>query len=108
MSRPLSSPDVFKALADPTRRDILLKLAEGEMKAGEIFETVDVSQPACSQHLRVLRDLDLVYQHREASTRVYRLNAAPLEEVNAFTTQFEKFWSKALDRLEVAMEKDQK
>ncbi len=106
MTRPLSTPDVYKALADPTRRKILLMLADGEMKASEIFEAMDISQPACSQHLRMLRELDLVSQYREASSRIYRLNAAPLQEVNVFTSRFEKFWAKSMDRLAEAMDRD--
>jgi DNA-binding transcriptional ArsR family regulator len=106
MTRPLSTPDVFKALADPTRRQILLMLAESEMKVSEIFEAVKISQPACSQHLRILREINLVSQHRESSTRIYRLNATPLEEVNIFTSKFEKFWSQTLDRLENLMDNE--
>ena len=104
MTRPLSTPDVFKALADPSRRKILAMLADGEIPVSEIFKTIDLSQSACSQHLRVLREVDLVHQRQESTTRYYRLNAGPLQEVQEYTSQFERFWTKRLDRLGKAME----
>ena len=97
---------VLVALADPTRREIVHRLRNQPRTVTELATALPVSQPAVSQHLRVLRETSLVSQHRESLTRVYSLNAAPLEEVNVFTTQFEKFWSKTFDRLGAQMDQD--
>lgn len=104
MTRPFSKPDIFKALADPTRRSILAKLlAEGELPVNELIKNLNVSQSACSQHLRVLRDIDVVRQRQEATSRIYHLNPEPLREVFDYASQFEKVWSSKFKKLEKAM-----
>jgi len=73
--------DVYEALADPTRRRIIALLAARERSAGEISGRFDMAGPSVSRHLKVLRESGLVSYRREATSRVYRLEAAPLEQV---------------------------
>ena len=81
---------VFQAVADPTRRAILDLLARGERSAGELVDPFPISQPAVSQHLRVLREADLVAERREGRRRVYRLNPAGLREVYDWAAHYER------------------
>lgn len=106
MSRPLSTYDVYKALSDSTRRQILTLLNTGSMSAAEIFESVTVSQSACSQHLKILRDVGLVTQVQQSRTRIYKLCPEPLEEVRKWTSQFENFVNDRMGLLEQEMELD--
>jgi ArsR family transcriptional regulator len=76
--------DAFKALADPTRREILRLLRKGEMTAGEIAERFDTSKPTLSHHFAVLKDADLVTARREGPTIWYSLNTTVLEDVVAW------------------------
>ena len=73
--------DVYEALADPTRRDIVAMLAAGERSAGDIAERFPIAGPSVSRHLKVLRESGLIAYRREATSRFYRLEPAPLEEV---------------------------
>lgn len=90
----------FTALADPTRRRIVELLSRGERSAGEIVEAFDVSAPAISQHLKVLREADLVAVRIEAQRRIYQLNPAGLAEIDAWIQQIRQFWGSRLDALE--------
>jgi DNA-binding transcriptional ArsR family regulator len=92
--------DVFEALADPTRRRIVELLAERERPAGEIAAEFDVSRPAVSQHLRVLREHGLVTVRPEAQRRIYSLDPTPLEEADAWLGRYRSFWAQRLDALE--------
>ena len=73
--------DVYEALADPTRRGIVAMLAAGERSAGDIAERFPIAGPSVSRHLKVLRESGLITYRREATSRFYRLEPAPLEEV---------------------------
>src|ERR1700743_3340644 len=73
--------DAYEALADPTRREIVAMLAAGERSAGEISGRFDIAGPSVSRHLKVLRESGLIAYRREATSRVYRLEPAPLEQV---------------------------
>lgn len=106
MSRPLSTYDVYKALSDATRRHILSLLNEGNLSAAEIFEQVSVSQSACSQHLKILRDVGLVTQVQQSRTRIYKLTPEPLEEVRQWTSQFDIFVNDRMNLLEQEMDMD--
>lgn len=90
-------------LGDPTRRRILELLAEGEHSAGSIGETLakelGISQPAVSQHLRVLRDHGFATVRAEGQRRMYAVDAAPLREVDAWLERFRGFWEARLDAL---------
>jgi DNA-binding transcriptional ArsR family regulator len=73
--------DVFGALADPTRREIVVMLAAGERNAGDIAERFPIAGPSVSRHLKVLRESGVITYRREATSRLYRLEPEPLEEV---------------------------
>ncbi len=92
--------DTFTALADPTRRRIIESLAAGETSFGELADKFDMSRPAVSQHLRVLRDAGIVTARADAQRRIYRLNDRSLDEVEAWLGTVREFWSQRLDKLE--------
>ncbi len=90
---------VFRAVGDPTRRSILDLLANGECTVSELVARFGVSQPAISQHLKVLRSAGLVSQRREGRLRHYRLEPAPLREVYDWVAHYERFWDDKLSAL---------
>lgn len=90
----------FSALADPTRRQIVEMLADGERAAGEIAERFPVSAPAISQHLKVLREAHLVTVRVDAQRRIYALDPAGLSELDAWLSRIRRFWGGRLDVLE--------
>lgn len=89
----------FAALADPTRRAILDRLAEGEATVGQLAEPFDMSFAAVSKHLRVLQDAGLVTRGRDAQYRPARLDARPLAAASAWITDYERFWGDSFDAL---------
>ncbi|MGW0734870.1 ArsR/SmtB family transcription factor [Streptomyces sp. NPDC002851] len=97
----------FDVLGDPVRRRILELLAEGERSSGEVTATVreefGISQPAVSQHLRVLRDSGFATVRAEGARRLYAVDAAPLREVDAWLERFRGFWNQRLDALETEL-----
>lgn len=95
--------DTFVALADPTRRRIIESLAAGESSFGAIAEQFDMSRPAVSQHLKVLRDAGIVTARAAAQRRIYRLSDDGLDELDAWLGKVRSFWSQRLDRLEEAL-----
>lgn len=95
---------IFSALADPTRRAILARLAEGEATVKEIAEPFDISGPAISRHLRVLEEAGLVVRGREAQWRPRRLDAEPLRDVLAYAEGFREFWDASFRRLDAYLE----
>jgi len=90
----------FAALADPTRRAILARLASGDCSVTELAEPFDMSMPAVSKHLRVLERAGLIARGREAQWRPCRLEAAPLKEVADWAERYRVIWEQRLDRLE--------
>ena len=92
--------DTFIALADPTRRNIVLSLAAGERSFGELADKYEMSRPAVSQHLKVLRDAGIVTVRPEAQRRIYRLSDDGLDEIDGWLNKVREFWSPRLDRLE--------
>ncbi len=98
------SPDhldtTFAALADPTRRAILARLASGEASVTELAEPFAMSLPAISKHLKVLERAGLIARGREAQWRPCRLEAAPLEQAADWLEHYRRFWDQSLDRLE--------
>lgn len=92
--------DTFTALADPTRRQIIESLAVGEISFGELANKFEMSRPAVSQHLKVLREAGIVTARADAQRRIYSLNSDSLEEVEAWLGTVREFWSQRLDRLE--------
>ena len=91
---------VFGALADPTRRAILARLANGEATVNELVALSDFSQPTVSQHLKVLERAGLVSRGREAQFRPVRLDAAPLAGAARWLGDYRRFWEESLDRLD--------
>src|SRR5690349_538380 len=92
--------DPFTVLADPTRRRILRELGPAERSVGELVESLEVSQPAVSKHLRVLRESGFVTSRTVAQQRIYRIQTQPLESIDAWLSPFRSLWSAHLDRLE--------
>jgi DNA-binding transcriptional ArsR family regulator len=95
---PLSA--TFSALADPTRRAILARLAEGEATVKELSAPFSISGPAISRHLRVLERAGLIERGREAQWRPCRLEATPLKEVAAWAENYRRFWDESYERLD--------
>ncbi|UGQ46418.1 ArsR/SmtB family transcription factor [Massilia endophytica] len=90
----------FAALADPTRRAILARLAEGEASVSELSEPFEISQPAITKHLKVLERAGLISRGRQAQWRPCRLEVQPLREATGWMDQYRQFWEESLDRLE--------
>ena len=94
----------FDVLGNPVRRRILELLAEGERTSGEIVQVVQeefgITQPAVSQHLRVLRESGFTTVRVEGARRIYLVDALPLEEVDEWLDRFRRFWERRLDALE--------
>ena len=93
----------IEALADPTRRRIVELLADGERSAGALASEFTVSRPAVSRHLRVLRETGLVQAREEGTSRVYSLDPAPLEELDAWLARYRGFWAQRLDALDTQL-----
>ena len=91
--------DVFRAVADPTRRRVLELLRAGPLSAGEIHRHFDMSQPAVSQHLRVLRNAGTVTVRRAGRHHVYALDGSALRTLHDWAGHFEAFWTEGLARL---------
>src|SRR5665213_580344 len=90
----------FAALADPTRRAILARLASGEATVTELAEPFEISLPAISRHLKVLERAGLIARGREAQWRPRTLRADPLKEAAGWLERYRRFWEQSLDRLE--------
>jgi DNA-binding transcriptional ArsR family regulator len=97
----------FAALADPTRRAILGRLAEGEATVNELAEPFPISMQAVSHHLKVLEQAGLITRGRTAQLRPSRLRAEPLEEAVEWLEKYRPFWEGSLDRLEARLQADE-
>jgi DNA-binding transcriptional ArsR family regulator len=98
----------FAALADPTRRAILARLASGETSVTELAEPFEMSLPAISKHLKVLERAGLIARGREAQWRPCRLEAGPLKDVAKWIEYYRRFWEQSFDRLEEYLREVQK
>jgi DNA-binding transcriptional ArsR family regulator len=96
--------DVTRAIAEPRRREILTLVRDEELSAGEIAANFDVTRPAVSQHLTVLKDAGLLVERREGTRRLYRARPEGLAEIRDFLNSF---WSGRLERLKLAAELEQ-
>ncbi|HLQ02679.1 MAG TPA: metalloregulator ArsR/SmtB family transcription factor [Burkholderiales bacterium] len=98
------SPDrlstIFAALADPTRRAILARLASGETSVQELAEPFDISLPAVSRHLKVLARAGLIARGREAQWRPCRLQATPLKDIAQWVEYYRRHWEESFDKLD--------
>lgn len=98
----------FAALADPTRRAILARLALGETSVAELAAPFSISPPAVTKHLKVLQRAGLITQGRQAQWRPCKLEAAPLQEAAGFIEQYRQFWEQSFDRLDSYLQELQK
>ena len=105
---PASLDATFAALADPTRRAILARLASGEASVAELAEPFEMSQPAVSKHLKVLEKAGLIVRGRDAQRRPSRLEAAPLEEAAEWIEKYRRFWEARFQRLDALLEEMKK
>jgi DNA-binding transcriptional ArsR family regulator len=94
------SVDVFSVVADPTRRQILHELIDGERSVGELVDVLGLSQPTVSKHLKVLRDQGFVASRTAAQQRLYRLDQPPFAELEAWLGAFRGRWNHHVDALE--------
>ena len=92
--------NTFQALADPTRRAILARLATGETSVTKLAEPFEMSMPAISKHLKVLERAGLIARSREAQWRPCRLEAGPLKDVAGWVEHYRRFWEESFDRLD--------
>jgi DNA-binding transcriptional ArsR family regulator len=91
---------IFMALADPTRRAILARLAQGEASVKELAEPFAISPPAVTKHLKVLRRAGLITQGRQAQWRPCRLQAGPLKDIADWLEEYRHFWDQSFERLD--------
>lgn len=100
MARAATTSDVFNAIAEPRRRQILALLRAGERPVTALAEELGMTQPLASKHLRVLREVGLVKHRRAGKQRMYGLDARGLRRVHEWTGGFERFWNDSFDRLD--------
>jgi DNA-binding transcriptional ArsR family regulator len=89
----------FAALADPTRREILARLARGQATVGDLAQPFDISLPAVSRHLKVLEGAGLIERQVDAQWRICRLKGRPLREAHGWLERYRAYWEESLDRL---------
>lgn len=105
MARAATTADVFNAIAEPRRREIIGLLAGGEAHAvNDLVDRLRMSQPTVSKHLGVLRKVGIVSVSKQGQQRLYRLNAQELKPVHDWVKTFERFWSQQLDRIRLRAE----
>jgi DNA-binding transcriptional ArsR family regulator len=100
MARASTTSDVFNAVAEADRRDILDVLIAGEKAVGAIVNDLSMSQPQVSKHLRVLSEVGLVSCRAEGRRRLYRLEPAPLRPLHDWLVKYERMWNDRLDRMD--------
>ena len=101
--------DMFSALADPTRRKIIeILAANGQLSATEICEKFPISPPAISQHLKILREAELVRMQKRAQQRIYQINPDKMLALHDWTQQITQLWSQRFDSLEKVLEQEKK
>ncbi len=93
--------EALAAVADPTRRQILALLVDGEVSAGDLAAALSVSRPAVSRHLRVLREAGLVRVRSDGRRRIYALDPEPLRELDAWLEPYRAVWAQRLDALDI-------
>jgi DNA-binding transcriptional ArsR family regulator len=106
MARAATTSDVFNAIAEPRRRDILDYLAARERAVSDIVTALGLAQPSVSKHLRVLRHVGLVHLRRDGRQSFYRTNAAGIRPLHQWTGQFERYWRRQLVRIKERAERN--
>lgn len=102
------SQDVFQAIADSTRREIIDMLAEKSMPVNEIADRFEISRPAVSKHIKILNECGLVVIRREGRQRYCRADTRKLQEVMEWALRYRKFWNERLDALEAILAQEDK
>lgn len=105
MARQATTSDVFNAVAELRRREILIYLAARERSVGDIVTELKLAQPSVSKHLKVLKSVGLVRVRREGSRMLYRTNAEAIRPLHEWTATFERFWSHQLNRVKERAER---
>jgi DNA-binding transcriptional ArsR family regulator len=105
LSRVAANSDVFRAIADPTRRKILDRLVAREHSVSELLEDFDITQPALSLHLRVLRDAGLVKTRKNGRLSMYSISPSPLRGVVDWLGHYDRFWNRKLTGLGAYLER---
>jgi len=100
VARAATTSDVFNAIAEPRRREILVLLRVGERPVTEMARELGMTQPGASKHLRVLREVGLVRDRKAGKQRLYGLDALGLQSVHEWTGGFERFWNESFHRLD--------
>jgi DNA-binding transcriptional ArsR family regulator len=104
----MTEVDVFSALSNPVRREILMRLRRGPRAASELAEGFDIGRPAVSEHLQVLRKARLVREEPRGRERYYHLDPRPLSEVEAWLEAFTRYWRQRMAALEEVLEQEKK
>lgn len=99
MPRAATTSDVFNAVAEPRRREILMFLAPRERPVGDIVVQLRMDQPSVSKHLRVLRETGLVHMRCQGRQKLYRTNAEAIRPLHDWTARFEQYWAHQLNRI---------
>src|SRR3990167_9691908 len=101
--------DTFQALADPTRRTIIEMIArKGQLNASDIYDKFDVSHPAISQHLKVLRVTNILQVEKKAQQRIYKINTESLQEIENWVSKMKSYWNKRFDALDAVLQQEKK
>lgn len=100
--------DVFQAIADPTRREIIDLLSEQPLNINAVAENFNISRPAISKHMKILMECGLVNIRQEGRERFCEVQLSKLQEVTSWAEKYRKFWTRKLDALEVVLEKEEK
>ena len=108
MARASAAFDVFNAVGEARRREILSYLALGERTVGDIVKTLSIEQPSVSKHLRILRDASLVHVRRDGRRMFYRTNADAIRPLHEWTCMFERYWGRQLKRIKERAEQKSK
>lgn len=100
--------DVFQAIADPTRREIIHLLSERSLNLNAVAENFDISRPAISKHIKILTQCGLITIRQEGRERVCQANLSQLKQVSDWASQYKTFWTQKLDALENFLNKEKK
>lgn len=108
MSSPAKKHDVFQAIADPTRREVLRLLAEKELPISEITSHFSISRTAIAKHLQILSEANLVRGRKSGREKIFHLQSEPLTEIKQWLTFYEQFWNNKLSILKYVVENEEK
>ncbi len=106
MARARTTSDVFNAIAEPKRRDILTYLGDGERQVGDVARALGMGQPSASKHLKVLRQLNIVRIRRDGRRTLYRTNGESLKPVHVWAASFERYWTRQLEDIKRIAEEE--